>query len=692
MAATDLEKLVVQLGADFRSYENAMARASGITRRQLAQIKADATAAGGAAAVGFDGATTGVQRFGKGAQAASKQVNSLKGQTGNLAAQFQDIAVQLQSGQSPFTIALQQGTQISSVLGGTGARGAVAALGGAFLSLLNPVSLATIGIIAAGGAAVQYFSNLSDDGEKSAEELKAQADLIRRVADEWGDALPAVKAYADEVARAAQLADIASAGETIRANIYGPAREQVAELADQLVVLRGELEGLGSREDVANVSALQKAFTDLQEKVNANTATAEDGQRVQEVLGQLMDVGAASAEGFAGALSILTNGLTSYASQADASTAATEALIKSTNALNNLSSARAAGAIYRKTTASTADYIKEQERLNGLTAEQIDLEQRRDTLIEGAREAGGSLGVSEATRLAEAQAAAEKAREAAASASRSSGGTSGGGSRSKAVSEAEREREAVAKLIDTLAFENSLIGKTDLEREKANQLRRAGTVATAENRAEIEALVEAGYAATEALRRTEEQMAALKDLSREVLGGMVDDLIDGADAADIFANALTRIGGSLANKALDGLIEAAFSGGLGGIFGGSAPVSNLAAGVYHDGGVVGSGGAPSRNVPASVFANAKRMHTGGLALRPGEVPIIAQSGERIIPRGGSAGSTPVDVRLHVDRDGNWQAAVEKIAGRQIGAAAPRIASMGVEATRASMQASKRGWR
>lgn len=77
-------------------------------------------------------------------------------QTANLAAQFQDIAVQLQGGQSPFTVALQQGTQISQVLGQTGATWAVSLLGSAFQSLLSPTSLATIAVIALGGAAVQY--------------------------------------------------------------------------------------------------------------------------------------------------------------------------------------------------------------------------------------------------------------------------------------------------------------------------------------------------------------------------------------------------------------------------------------------------------------------------------------------------------------------------------------------------------
>ena len=68
-------------------------------------------------------------------------------QTANLAAQFNDIGVTLAAGQSPFTIALQQGTQISQVLNSMGGGvGVLRSLGSAFASMVNPVSLATIGI------------------------------------------------------------------------------------------------------------------------------------------------------------------------------------------------------------------------------------------------------------------------------------------------------------------------------------------------------------------------------------------------------------------------------------------------------------------------------------------------------------------------------------------------------------------
>jgi hypothetical protein len=66
--------------------------------------------------------------------------NVLRFETSNLAAQFQDIGVQLTGGATPFLIALQQGTQITQVLGNRGGGWGVAILRSAFASLLNPAA------------------------------------------------------------------------------------------------------------------------------------------------------------------------------------------------------------------------------------------------------------------------------------------------------------------------------------------------------------------------------------------------------------------------------------------------------------------------------------------------------------------------------------------------------------------------
>ncbi len=137
---------------------------------------------------GFDAIPTGAKKAGA-------AVNSLQGQTANMAAQFQDVAVQLQGGGSPFTIALQQGTQLGAILSGAGSvTGAVRGLGAAFMSVISPVNLVTIGLIAAGGAAIKYFAS-GNDTRALTEALKEQPNVIRDIRDAWGEAAQGVKEY-----------------------------------------------------------------------------------------------------------------------------------------------------------------------------------------------------------------------------------------------------------------------------------------------------------------------------------------------------------------------------------------------------------------------------------------------------------------------------------------------------------------
>ena len=86
--------------------------------------------------------------------------------------------------------------------------------------------------------------------------------------------------------------------------------------------------------------------------------------------------------------------------------------------------------------------------------------------------------------------------------------------------------------------------------------------------------------------------------------------------------------------------------GGGGSFFGS--LFQAAAGVKHEGGLVGTG--PTRNVSPLLFSNAVRYHSGGIAgLKPGEVPTILQQGEEVLtasdPRhianGGGAGGVKI---------------------------------------------------
>ncbi len=212
---------------------------------------------------GFDAIPTGAKKAGA-------AMNSLQGQTANMAAQFQDIAVQLQGGGSPFTVALQQGTQLGAILTGAGSvNGAVRGLGAAFMSVLSPVNLLTIGLIAAGGAAVQYFMS-KDDADRLTEALKQQPEIIKAIKEAWGDAAKGVETYHQE-SKNVVLANVDALATAYREGIASAAKDAAAELEKGLGDLRvdvtglamPELANLGDQVDAKGIEALKSALDDL---------------------------------------------------------------------------------------------------------------------------------------------------------------------------------------------------------------------------------------------------------------------------------------------------------------------------------------------------------------------------------------------------------------------------------------------
>ena len=117
-------------------------------------------------------------------------------ETANIAAQFQDIAVTTAMGISPVQIALQQGTQLAAVIG-TMER-PVAGLAAAFSSIISPVSLVTIGVIAASAATFQYFTSAKSGAEELEDLLEKEQEAIGRVRDLWGEAATERSRYGRE--------------------------------------------------------------------------------------------------------------------------------------------------------------------------------------------------------------------------------------------------------------------------------------------------------------------------------------------------------------------------------------------------------------------------------------------------------------------------------------------------------------
>lgn len=125
--------------------------------------------------------------------------DNLGGSTANIAAQFQDIGVTAAMGMNPIMIALQQGTQLSAELNTM--QNPVRGLGMALVSIINPVSLATIGFVALTAAAIQFFTASNDNAEEATDALEHHTEWLDKILAGYDGARDAASAYRDEAER-----------------------------------------------------------------------------------------------------------------------------------------------------------------------------------------------------------------------------------------------------------------------------------------------------------------------------------------------------------------------------------------------------------------------------------------------------------------------------------------------------------
>lgn len=222
---------------------------------------------------------TGFDALPASAKKASAAVNTLAGQTGNIAAQFQDVAVQWsQPGGNPFTIAMQQGTQLGAILSGAGGLGAaVKGVGAAFMSMLSPVNLVTIGLIAAGGAAVKYFMG-RDDADALTEALKQQPEIINAIRDAWGGAAAKAAEYRKESSDVIAV-KVMEQSNALKAAVSNAAKEATDAIRSGLQDMRVDTSGLalpdlanlGRNADPSGIEALQSASDALERSIAEGT-------------------------------------------------------------------------------------------------------------------------------------------------------------------------------------------------------------------------------------------------------------------------------------------------------------------------------------------------------------------------------------------------------------------------------------
>lgn len=552
--------------------------------------------------------------------------------TANIAAQFQDIGVTAAMGMSPIQIALQQGTQLSAVLQQIkdSGQGVGQGLAAAFASVISPLSLVTIGVIAAGTAAFQYFSTIMSEGDKSAEVLKEQAALIAAVAERWGDAVPALRDYADQLKRAQDNADLTKGADIVNTNTLADVRKEVESTRATIADLVSQLQSAGEEADV--IKNLQSAFNDFAKAAEEGKAQTEDVDRVQAALSAAINsTGIPALAEFAKYFSTLS---AAALTAADSVQKVNEVTSVATSRINDPRTWRGAG--------------------------QQDSQFGADATIQGTQFPLPDNGPTPSSRPSDLDTDKNRGY--------------GGSKRTKTPQKTSSDRfaedlQSIRDRTEALRQEMSLIGLSneaqtkrrtalDLEQKALADLREEARKKGEKDLESIQlspdkiAAIEqesAAYARqSEALRLAQEQQQKLNEwnnVAQSATRGFIDDLIQGESAADAFAGALSRIADALLDDVLNSIFKvnnAAGGGGgfLSGLFslfgGGASRYAGLSGGLFSEGGFTGPGG---KYQPAGI------VHKGEVVWSQSDVARAGGVGAVEALRKGYANGGPVGISV-----------------------------------------------
>jgi polyhydroxyalkanoate synthesis regulator phasin len=647
---------------------------------------------------------------GRGAANAKLSSNELA----NISYQLNDIAVMTASGQAPFMMLMQQGMQLSQILGPRGLRGALSAIGTGLVQFLtNPVNLAVAGFAAAAGAASLFFSNVKSGAAATEEALKTHEELIGRIKAQYGEAKKAANEYMRESRGSVRL-DLQNDVKALQAQFdammrdlpmdnrpgaafgfgpraIGPFADIVREFKEGLAA--GEPNAIRLRDRIREMAASLPTDSQFRKVASAIDTMVLPAAKVQANLMQAKDT-LAGIEGNATAAARALGNLTGIGIErrGDADVYQRGAASLRLMALNQShaidmrevgarSPAEQASIAYDRMLATMDASVPAAERLlKAEQARQLVLAQSNYSISEASKERlraandnvaaaqleldalGKSVGDAERMRL-EFQLINEAKRAAADAGVLISDGEVKALERAAAQAALLKMNLAEAQLRSDLKFELEQLFRSPIEQEVASRLRPI----YGEDISSASAQALAGQIRLTAVLRDN------RDMAREFFSSFLSDIRNGTDALKALENALGRIFDRLMEQALDMGTNWLFGSlGLGGSAGGGSAGGGgmgLSAGaLYHGGGIVGSSPVSSRMVPSWLFAFAPRLHNG---LAADEFPAILQRGERVIPRNAASqrdNRLNVSIGVTVDRSGNLQAYVRDVSQRESAAA------------------------
>ncbi|MDW9386985.1 hypothetical protein GOA99_20365 [Sinorhizobium meliloti] len=620
--ATDLESLVLSISADTSQL-----------KRALLRTEKDAKGTADSINRSFQS----IDPLGRAAANFNRSSRSIAADAMNIKFQLGDLATQIGSG----TSALQAFAQQSGQLGQAISSGGIRAVSSALMGMLNPLYAIPIAISLAAPVIKSFFEETEKGGKDAAKSIEAQRDLIRQVAQEWGAALPALAAYNSAL----------EAQEAIAKQIAGVQAGQQKAQTDAATAIEKTSEALGKilplferfPKHAAAVEELRTSWQSLQERIAAGTATLEEVEALQARFNStLAKLPVQSARNLAE--EVRSNVI--------------PALREAIGTMERLRT-EAAQLATRQETQRLQGRMNLQPFHQELSTVPAELagKDAAGAFVQGAKEklkelepefaayldafmaaAPGKISINSGRRTTERQAelfAAEVKKRGSVAEARKwvappghsmheRGGAADLGYESEAVKRwAHANAEAYGLVFRLknedwhieLARQETAKQTAEADRAGASAMREKAS-ATGDATAKTQELTDAEK---QRLKATEDAKRAAVDMIDLGLTSFVNELRAGASAADALKAALDDVLSVIIRMAINSV-----SSGIG---------QALGIPMRHSGGPVGLGGA-RRNVNPMVFAGAPRMHSGGVVgLSPGEVPIIAQRGEIVLPKG-----------------------------------------------------------
>jgi muramidase (phage lysozyme) len=207
-ASTQMGRAATATGATAAAVRAATGAVTGLAAATTASAAATsaatatATAAATAAAAAATRATTGATGATAAAAAMGRTANLTAREIGYLGYQFQDVFVTAAMGMNPMMIALQQGTQMTQILGDRGVLGALKAIGSGLISfVLNPMTLMVVGIGLAATAAEVLWRSIMGSGMTAEEVLKKHNETIKGFNESYKQAEGGARQYFESISR-----------------------------------------------------------------------------------------------------------------------------------------------------------------------------------------------------------------------------------------------------------------------------------------------------------------------------------------------------------------------------------------------------------------------------------------------------------------------------------------------------------